>query len=180
MKEYLKKSWLYVPAVIIALAFLAMKRSSLESTGLLNYVVLICLGYVVAIEDIRDLRVPNVLLLVMLAAWAMIRIPAVFMDMEIGLLGLVDSLLGAVTGGGLFLLVYVISRKGLGGGDVKFMAVSGLYLGFAGILPTMLIGSVTSTVYGLVMIALKKMKRTDEMPLVPFLYVGMIVTLFLS
>lgn len=179
MKDTLKKVVLFLPAAMLALVFLLMKKDTLVSIYLLNYAALILLGYLVAYEDLQNMRVPNMMLLIMLAVWSMIRIPAVFSAAENGLLGLADSLIGALVGGGLFLLVYIISRKGLGGGDVKFMAVAGLYLGFAGVLPTMLIGSVLSGVYGLTMIGLKKMDKEGTMPLVPFLYAGIIITLYL-
>ena len=59
------------------------------------------------------------------------------------------------------------------------MAVAGLYLGFGGVLPAMLYGSVLSALTALVLIALKKIKPRDSIPLVPFLYVGMMLTMFI-
>ena len=74
----------------------------------------------------------------------------------------------------------MVSRKGLGGGDVKLMAVSGLYLGAGSVLPAMLYGSVLAAVTAGVLIALKKIGRKDAIPLVPFLYAGMLITVFIQ
>ena len=66
-----------------------------------------------------------------------------------------------------------------GGGDVKLMAVSGLYLGLDGVLPAMLYGSVLAAVAGLLLILGKKITPKDAIPLVPFLYIGMLLTLLI-
>ena len=87
--------------------------------------------------------------------------------------------LAAKDGGGLFLLVYILSRKGLGAGDVKFMAVAGLYLGFNGVLPSMLIGSILSCITAITLMIMKKIDKSATLPLAPFLYGGILVTLFL-
>ena len=58
------------------------------------------------------------------------------------------------------------------------MAVSGLYLGFDGVLPAMLYGTVLATLVTLVLVLLKKLGRKDTFPLVPFLYAGMLLTVF--
>ena len=89
-----------------------------------------------------------------------------------------DGLAGFLTGGLIFWLVYAISRGGLGGGDVKLAATSGLYLGLDGVLSMMLYGSVLAASTGVVLILLKKIKPKDQIPLVPFLYVGILLTVF--
>ena len=59
----------------------------------------------------------------------------------------------------------------LGGGDVKFVAAAGLFLGFARIIPATLYGTILAALTGLALIALKKIGRKDKMPLAPFLYI---------
>jgi len=118
------------------------------------------------------------LVIIMLFGWLMLIVPMIFHDTENGLRLLADSIYGLLIGGGLFLLVYIISRKGLGGGDVKFMAVAGLYLGFAGTVPSILYGTVLAAITGLILIALKRIGRKDTMPLVPFLFAGIMITMF--
>ena len=91
-----------------------------------------------------------------------------------------NGLLGGLTGGMLFLLVYLISRRGLGGGDVKLMTISGLYLGLNGVLPSILYGSILLEVVAVILILMKKIGRKDAIPLVPFLFVGMVLTLLVQ
>jgi prepilin signal peptidase PulO-like enzyme (type II secretory pathway) len=130
--------------------------------------------------DINTKQIPNALILAMIAGWLLLILPMVFFDTENGIRILVDSVYGLLIGGGLFLAVYLLSRKGLGGGDVKFMSVAGLYLGFSGTIPVILFGTIIAALTGLVLILLKKINRKDSIPLAPFLFIGIIITVFLN
>jgi len=58
------------------------------------------------------------------------------------------------------------------------MAAAGLYLGFSETVPAILYGTVLAALVGLVLILLKKIGRKDTMPLAPFLFAGIIITVF--
>jgi len=118
------------------------------------------------------------LILFMLAGWLLLIIPMLFFVPDTGIESFVDSLLGLLTGGGLFLVVYLFSSKGLGGGDVKFMAAAGLYLGFANTIPAILYGTVLAALTGLILVLIKKIERKDAIPLAPFLFIGIMITVF--
>jgi len=147
---------------------------------MLRYELVIIFGYVAAVLDLKTKRIPNGLVLTMLVAWVLTMTPMLFLDTGAAIGMLKDSALGFVIGGGLFLLVYIVSHKGLGGGDVKFMAVAGLYLGFGGAIPVMLYGTVLAALTGLALILLKKIGRSDAIPLAPFLFAGILLTVFLQ
>ena len=115
----------------------------------------------------------------MLGAWVLLLTPQLFFRTQQAIDWALNGGLGLLLGGAVFLTVYLISRKGLGGGDVKLMAVSGLYLGLDGVLPAMLYGSVLAAVAGLLLILGKKITPKDAIPLVPFLYIGMLLTLLI-
>ena len=146
--------------------------------SLLQTALLITLGYIAMIYDLNTKRIPNTLVLVMITGWFFLVMPMILISPENGFVLLADSLYGLLAGGGLFLLVYFISRKGLGGGDVKFMAAAGLYLGFTDTLPAILYGTVLAALTGLVLILLKKIGRKDTIPLVPFLLAGILIAVF--
>ena len=164
--------------LIIKLVWLLVIAAGLSAFSLLSSALLIILSYAAMVFDIDKKRIPNALILTMIAGWLLLIVPMIFFDTESGIIQLKDSLYGLLTGGGLFLLVYLLSRKGLGGGDVKFMAAAGLYLGFAGTIPAILYGTVLAAIVGLILILLKKIDRKDTMPLAPFLFVGIMITVF--
>lgn len=152
-------------------------RQGGESAEILLHGLLLAFGYLATLNDLREKRIPNSLAAIMLGAWILILVPQLFLRTEYGLWLLINGLIGFLLAGILFLIVYLVSRGGLGGGDVKFMAVSGLYLG-ADVLPAMLYGSILSAVVGLCLLLAKKLGRRDTMPLAPFLYIGMLAVIF--
>lgn len=73
-------------------------------------------------------------------------------------LSLMDSFVGSLVGGGLLLAVaalYKAVRKidGMGGGDVKLMAMIGAFMGWQMVFPVLFLASLTGSIYGLVLMA---------------------------
>jgi len=147
---------------------------------LLIHVMILVFGSIAATYDIKTRRIPNKLVLAMLAAWVLVIVPGLFIDTDATIAYMMSSMLGFLIAGGLFMLVYLLSRKGLGGGDVKFMAVSGLYVGFWGALSTIFIGSVLAAIIGGLLILFKKIDRKEPIPLAPFLLAGILVTVLIQ
>jgi len=174
-----KRVALYCAGLIILMsAWIAMRATELSALSLLKLTLLIIFSYIAMVIDIHTKQIPNKLIIVMFALWLLLIMPLTLYDTETGLRVLKDSLLGLFAGGGLFLLVYLLHRKGLGGGDVKFMAAVGLYLGFANTLPAILYGTVLAALFGLVLLLVRKIGSKDTIPLAPFMFVGIMITLF--
>lgn len=99
------------------------------------------------------------------------------------LLGMKESLIGMVTGFGLFYLVALIGsaifkKEALGGGDVKMMAMVGALMGWKTVLLTTFLGSLTGSIVGVLLMVLKGKDRKAQLPFGPFLALGTIITLF--
>ncbi|MCL2365920.1 MAG: prepilin peptidase [Oscillospiraceae bacterium] len=146
----------------------------------LAYVMVLIFGCIAAIFDMKTRRIPNKLVLAMLITWLLIIKPKLVFDTDAALVYLESSALGLLVSGGMFVLVYFLSRKGLGGGDVKFMAVVGLYMGFGGVISVILIGSILAAITGGTLILFKKIRRKDPIPLAPFLLIGIALTVLLQ
>lgn len=167
----------YLPlAPILALVWW-LGRERLDGFLVLLRLMILIFGYVAAVTDAREQRVPNSLVLWMIGAWALVMAPQLFLRPEDVWYILINSLLGMALAGVVLVTVYLISRHGLGGGDVKFMTAAGLYLGLWGIMPSLVMGSLLAAVTGVIAIARKKMDRKGTIPLIPFLYVGIVLTL---
>ena len=97
-------------------------------------ILLCCAIATVAIFDLRDRRIPNVLVSSIAAAG--------FVHAAIvgGPRAALASLLGA--GAGIALLVWPFARGLMGGGDVKLLGAVGAWLGVAGTVRVLLIGAV--------------------------------------
>lgn len=96
---------------------------------------------------------------------------------------LVDSAVGAVLGGGLLYLVAVgyhawTGREGMGGGDIKLLAMIGAFLGWRGVLVTLLLGSFSGAVIGIALIVVRGADTRLPIPFGPFLALGAVCALF--
>lgn len=94
------------------------------------------------------------------------------------LLGFKASITGLLTGGGLFYVIAALSRGGMGGGDIKMMAMVGSFMGWKSVLLTTFLGSLTGAVFGLFLMIFRGKGRKTKIPFGPFLALGTLITLF--
>jgi len=94
------------------------------------------------------------------------------------LLGFKASVIGLLAGGGLFYAIAVLSRGGMGGGDIKMMAMVGALMGWKSVLLTIFLGSLTGAVFGIFLMISKGKGRKTKIPFGPFLALGTVITLF--
>jgi len=168
----------YIGIPVIITLLLVLYNNVIDEFKLIWYVLIIIFGYIAAYLDFSTKKIPNMLVIIMLSAWVITMVPRLFYNINDAIYILRDSALGFAIGGGLFFLIYLISRKGIGGGDVKFMAAAGLFLGLGGTFSAMLYGSILAGLVAVVLLILKKIGRKDSIPLVPFLYFGILITIF--
>ncbi|GLI53332.1 prepilin peptidase [Thermodesulfovibrio yellowstonii] len=88
-----------------------------------------------------------------------------------------ESLLGIVVGGGSLLIVSIISKGGMGGGDIKLNAAVGAFLGWKAALLTIFIGSLAGSIVGIIIF---KKTGNRKIPFGPFLSIGALICLFLG
>jgi leader peptidase (prepilin peptidase)/N-methyltransferase len=93
-------------------------------------------------------------------------------------LGYKASIIGVAAGFGLFYAVAVLSRGGMGGGDIKMMAMVGAIMGWKTVLLTTFLGSLLGSVWGLFLMVAKGKGRKTKVPFGPFLAAGTIISLF--
>ncbi|MBA2485784.1 MAG: prepilin peptidase [Nitrospira sp.] len=97
-------------------------------------------------------------------------------------IGIVDSVLGVLVAGGILWFLawispYVFGKEGMGGGDIKLMAMVGAFIGWQPALLAIMIGSLLGSVVGGGLIASRVMRREQYIPFGPFLAVGSFIAL---
>ena len=97
--------------------------------------------------------------------------------------GALDSLIGFILGGGTFYLInwgYLLAtgRSGLGGGDVKLMAMLGAIMGYGCLMTTVFVGSLAGSIIGLLIIVGTNKGRYYEIPFGPWLALGAVAHIF--
>ncbi|HEU4686461.1 MAG TPA: A24 family peptidase [Nitrospira sp.] len=100
-------------------------------------------------------------------------------------IGWLNAVLGVLIGGGILWILawaspYLFGKEGMGGGDIKLLAMIGAFLGWKSALLTILIGSLTGSIIGIVLIGLGVIKRDEYIPFGPFLVLGAVVAMFFA
>lgn len=99
------------------------------------------------------------------------------------LTALINSFIGLLVGGfPLFAIGWIWEKlrkvEAMGGGDVKLMGMVGSLLGWKLALLTIMLGAVSGSVIGVLLIALRKQEREALIPFGPFLAVGAVLSAF--
>jgi len=97
--------------------------------------------------------------------------------------GPLGSIVGLLLGGGLFYLVAILSlailkREGMGGGDIKLIAMIGAFLGWKSVLLTIFLAALSGSLIGISLILFRGKNRADLIPFGPFLALGAVCSLF--
>ncbi|TAJ08259.1 MAG: prepilin peptidase [Nitrospirae bacterium] len=98
-------------------------------------------------------------------------------------ISLLDSVLGLLVGGGLLWFIawaspYLFGKEGMGGGDIKLLAMVGAFLGWKPTLLTIMVGAMTGSLVGISLLSFKLLRRDQYIPFGPFLAFGALIALF--
>jgi leader peptidase (prepilin peptidase) / N-methyltransferase len=112
-----------------------------------------------------------------------ITLPGIVVGLAFSLLlppGVQSALLGALIGGGVLWLIGEVyfrfaGQEGMGGGDVKMLAMIGAFLGWKLVLVTLVFSSVAGSIIGLLVLATKRGGMKHALPYGTFLALGALV-----
>ncbi len=90
-------------------------------------------------------------------------------------LSIMNAFLGFLVGGGLLFLIALVGP--MGGGDIKYMAAIGVWLGMGYTLMTLLISFIIGGVISLVLLLTKVVDRKTAIPFGPFLCIATLIVL---
>ncbi|MBE3594991.1 MAG: prepilin peptidase [Candidatus Carbobacillus altaicus] len=161
-------SWLYpfgelTTALLFAWAAYAAWDEPAAIGRFIFYVVLISLFMTVTVSDLQSMRIPNRILLFFTPLIVALKL---YLD---GLQVLFPILLGIIVYGGLFFLIYWLSRGGMGMGDVKYAALLGVVLPVQHILLFILLASLYGLLVAIVLMLVRGWGRKDALPFGPFM-----------
>ncbi|MDI2588247.1 prepilin peptidase [Psychrobacillus sp. NEAU-3TGS] len=154
-----KIHWIYPVMELVTGLLFAFAYSQLGfSIELIVAILFISMLVIITVSDLAYMLIPDKILLFFL-------IPLIIARIFSPLTPWWGSLLGAVAGFGVLLLIAVLSKGGMGGGDIKLFFVIGMVLGLVPTLLTLFLASLIGTFFGV--IALKKAKKGRKTP-IPF------------
>ncbi|MDY0234544.1 MAG: prepilin peptidase [Gudongella sp.] len=132
----------------------------------------------IAIIDLKQLIIPDSLVI------SIIIITVLYKSINFFVYGIspsiLDSFLGLLIAGGLFLAIVILSRGGMGGGDVTLIGALGFVLGVKYILLTIFLSFLYGAIISVFLLATKIKTRKDPIPFGPFIILSFFTTIFFA
>ena len=142
----------------------------------LIYFVFIAALLVITFVDIDHQIIPDII--------SLPGIPIFFLaSFGLSQINWLDSLIGILVGGGsLFLVAWIYNlitqKEGMGGGDIKLLAMIGAVIGWKGVLFTIFVASAVGTLAGILVMLKSRKGMRLKIPFGPFLAIGGIAYIF--
>ncbi|MDN7245878.1 prepilin peptidase [Planococcus shenhongbingii] len=167
-----KIHWVYPLMEAITAALFAISFWQLGFTPeLIVALIFVSLLVIITVSDIAYMLIPDKVLLpvgiVLLALRFFIPLDPWW-----------DALLGAAVGFGILLLIAIVSKGGMGGGDIKLFFVIGLVLGTSGTLMTLFFASLIGAIAGIIQLRINNQDRKTPVPFGPSIALGAVITYF--
>ncbi|MGB5944605.1 prepilin peptidase [Paenisporosarcina sp.] len=141
------------------------------SLELIVAILFISMLVIITVSDLAYMLIPDKVLLFF---GALLIIARVFSPLEPWW----DSIIGAVGGFGLLLLIAILSKGGMGGGDIKLFAVIGLVLGIIPTLLTLFLAAFIGAIVGVIHLRRSKQGRKTPVPFGPSIALAAIIVYF--
>ena len=136
-----------------------------------KYILIFTLLLAISCIDLEKGVIPNQLVLILLC-WSLIwqfLYPVINIKM---------ASICLLVGGLLFYIIAVLSKGGMGGGDIKLMALLGFSIGFPTVLVNFFLAFLLGAIVGVVMLILGKKTGKDSLPFGPFLCLAYFISIF--
>ncbi len=153
---------------------------SVELGVMIFYACLFIIIFVIDLE--QGLILNKVVYPGMVVALLLALLPQSWLSQGTWLTGVIQpSIASAALGGGIgfviFLLIAIVSRGGMGWGDVKLAALIGLATGFPLVFLSIIMGAILGGIVAVALLIVKKRNLKGTIPFGPFLALAAMVTL---
>jgi leader peptidase (prepilin peptidase)/N-methyltransferase len=137
-----------------------------------------CLFIIISVIDLEHGLILNkVVYPAMIVALLLALVPQPWLTRWIVANGIANAALGGGIGFGIFFLIAIASRGGMGWGDVKLAGLIGLATGFPLVFFSVILGAILGAVVAVALVVAKKRTFKETLPFGPFLALAAMVTL---
>ncbi|MCK4641465.1 MAG: prepilin peptidase [Candidatus Marinimicrobia bacterium] len=141
----------------------------------LFYTTLSALLLTVTFTDLEKGKIPNCVILTGV-------ILGLYMSLIFWPVNFINSLIAFLAGGGIMIFwaaagKLLFKKESIGAGDIKLVAMTGIFLGLQNTLLTLFLSFLIATVAGISMIIIKKAQMNSRLPFAPFLTIGALISL---
>ena len=134
-------------------------------------IIFISLLMIITVSDLYYMLIPDKILLFFLPIIILLRILSPLDPWY-------DMFIGAAVGYVLLAVIIIVSKGGMGAGDMKLFGVIGFVLGWKNVLLTFFFAALFGAIVGGILMLTKKIKRGQPIPFGPFIVLAALLTYF--
>ncbi|MBS6722580.1 MAG: prepilin peptidase [Clostridiales bacterium] len=164
-------------AILLIGEFIWLNYSVLK---IIRNIVLLAGLFVMAWIDGESHRIPNKLLLMLCVFRMVLLVIECFIYYSLSLTIMFSAFLGMIAGTVIFGSCYLISRGGMGAGDVKLFAVIGFFTNIKSVMLIAFFSVCAAAVYSIAQLVRKKIDFKAAIPFGPFAMIGAVLTFALG
>jgi leader peptidase (prepilin peptidase) / N-methyltransferase len=141
------------------------------SLELVISLLLVSMLMIIFVSDIHYMLIPNKVLVFFLPLFIISRIIEPLAPWW-------SPILGAILGFFIIAIIILVSRGGMGAGDMKLFAVLGIVLGYKQVLLAFFLSCVIGAIIGMLLLSFKRIDRKQPVPFGPYIVVGTLLAYF--
>lgn len=184
--EYLKNSKpKYILMTIVAIAYIALLYFNGLTIDTLKFMILIPMLIIAFVVDFKLQIIPNRLTLTIFETGLIFTFAKTLLITGGGINIFIDSMIGMLVGGGIFLLITLIGgaiagKEAMGFGDVKLMGALGLFFGWLNIILISVMSFLLAAIISIIILISRKKKLSEYIPFGPFIVIASMIPIYIS
>ncbi len=140
------------------------------------YAIIFSLLIVITLIDLQHMIIPDILIILILVISVIYKILLYILYSKSP--DLLNSIGGLVLSSLLFILIIIVSKGGMGGGDVTLIGALGFILGIKRIFLTIFLSFILGAIISIFLLITKIKGRKDPIPFGPFIILGFFIVIF--
>ena len=157
---------------IIAAIIIILSYDKLTAVKGIQYILYSDCLFLIATIDYKVKRIPNKLILFLFCLRICGIICEITFDAQPWYALLTSSAIGMAVGIITVLICLLISRGGIGAGDLKMFAVIGMFFGLQGLMEIMIYSLFLASIVGIILLITRKAKFKSSLAMAPFMFIG--------
>lgn len=146
------------------------------SLSFIFYGIIFSILIVIAFIDLKEMIIPDILVILIIIITIIYKVLLFLLYSKSP--DLLNSIGGLVLSSLLFVLIILVSKGGMGGGDVTLIGSLGFILGIKNIFLTIFLSFILGAIISVILLITKIKGKKDPIPFGPFIILGFFITLF--
>lgn len=146
--------------------------------SLVGYCIAFSALLVTAVIDYRTMEIPDSMWITVFVGSLFVYAQELIADGGFNLKCFLTRFIGIFAASGILLILALITKGGMGGGDIKLMAACGFLLGWKQVILALIMGAAIGTLYLVFMAVKNKGKVPKKVPFGPHLSIAVVICIF--